>query len=565
MAYLCALLAVTLNPFIWMSYHKRRFFLSIQIVRLVAGLIVIFILTYFGLIDQSWQALVSIGSLFLGAFLLLDLLFFRAPYGGVTPLLGLLAILTFCVIHFLYPLTLTNAKYYYIASQTTTVTKKEASMDAQHIPVVPEPYARYKSEKLLGEIAHVSYYELGHTSLQKLDGALYWVTPIEFNGFFKWIKGGTVPGYIKMSAEDENAGATLVRAKMRYVPSAYFNANLKRHVRLTYTDSILYSASFEPDDSGKPYYVVPYGYYQKLRQIPAIKGIILVNPENGAMKRYPINRVPAFVDQVIPSKLAEMWNEWYGEDVHGFWNKLFAQEDIKKPTAWSQSDEVNGVFDRHLRLNWFTDFTRPKSGSGAMVGYSMLNTRTGKMIYYSGANGLLNGKSAMNIAEKTFKQNHYNAAIPTLYTIYGQETWVVPLMDTNDVLREMMLVNAKNENIYSAETDKQTLFDNYKYILATKLTGDSTVPTDHAHLKKMAGKISNVYKYQDDQTHQTMIEFMIQGDKRIYTLSSDQNPYAVFLATGDHVSGSYTDTSELVTVIQQLTYNPASEKASTNK
>lgn len=552
MTYLFAFLALTLQPSIWKHYGKSRFFLFLQGARFASGLLIVFVLTYFSLIDQSWQAFFSIGTLFLGIFMLLDLIFVRVPYGSVTPLIGALCLLFFSFIHFLYPLMQTKAEYQFISGRTTIVTKKEESMDEQHIPVVPEPYARYKSEKLLGEIAHVSYYELGHTSLQKIDGTLYWVTPIELNGFFKWLKSGEVPGYIKMSAEDENANAVLVRSKMKYVPSAYFNDNLKRHVRLAYSNPVLFAASFEPDDSGKPYYVMPYGYYQKLRQIPNIKGVILIDPENGSMKRYPIDKVPTFVDQVIPSKIAEMWNQWYGENVHGYWNKLLAQEDIKKPTAWSQSDEVNGVFDRKLRLNWFTDFTRPKSGSGAMVGYSMLNTRTGKMTYYSGANGLLNGKSAMNIAEKTFKQNRYNAGIPTLYTIYGQETWVVPLMDSNDVLREMMLVNAKNESVYSAETDKQTLFDNYKYILATKMTNDTSVPTDHAHLKTVKGTIDKIYKYQDDQTHQTMIEFMLQGDKRIYTVSSDQNPYAVFLENGDKVSVVYTDTSEVMTIIQKL-------------
>ncbi|MFX3618162.1 MAG: hypothetical protein ACE3JK_11605 [Sporolactobacillus sp.] len=559
--YLFALLALTLNPLIWIRYRKSRFFLTMQVVRLVAGLLIIFILTYFALIDQNGQSLLSYGSLFVGIFLILDLIFIQKKRFAWTPLVGVLFLLFFCFLHFFYPVTQTQAKYRFIAQHTTIVAKEKESMDEQHIPVVSEPYARYKSEKLLGEIAHVSYYELGHTSLQKIDGSLYWVTPIEYSGFFQWLKSRSVPGYIRMSAEDENAGATLIHTKMKYVPSAYFNDNLKRHVRFFGQSPVLFSASFEPDDSGKPYYVIPYGYYEKLRQIPDIKGVFLVDPKSGAVRRYSVNRVPAFVDQVIPSSVAEMWNQWYGENVHGFWNKFFSKEDIKKPTAWSQSDEVNGVFDRKLHLNWFTDFTRPKSGSGAMVGYSMLNTRTGKMFYYSGANGLLNGKSAMNIAEKTFKQNHYDAGIPTLYTIYGQETWVVPLMDTNDVLREMMLVNAKNENVYSAETDKQTLFDNYKYILATKMTDDTSVPTARAHLRSISGTVAKIYKYQDNDTHQTMIEFMLQGNKRIFTVSSDQNPYAVFLENGDTVSASYHDTSEIVTAVQKLqTTQPAAKK-----
>ncbi|WKB36813.1 hypothetical protein QS257_07920 [Terrilactibacillus sp. S3-3] len=330
--------------------------------------------------------------------------------------------------------------------------------------------------------------------------------------------------------ENENGAAVLVKSKMTYVPSAYFGENLKRLVRSSFKSDILFSPSFEPDDKGKPYYVVPYGKYTKFRQLPDIKGVLLVDPRDATIKRYTLKNLPSFIDQAIPSTVAEEWNLWYGENVHGFWNKLFSQDDVKKPTVWANSDEVNGVFDNRLHLNWFTDFTRPKSGSGAMVGgYSLLNTRTGRMTYYNDANGLLNGKSAMNVAEKTFKQNKYQAGIPNLYTVYSQPTWVVPLMDANDVLREIMLVNARNESVYSAETNKRALFDNYKYALATKLGDDSTVPSHISKVKTLAGVVTQVYQYQDDQSRQTISEFMIKGSKKIFEVSSEDNPYTVFI------------------------------------
>lgn len=550
MIYFLSLLALTLNPFVWKKNIKNKRFIAAQTGRLVLGLLLVFLTTYFGLIDHTWQAFLSYGSLFWGFFLLLDMMYKKEKTVSVNAAAGLLLLLFFAYLHFLYPLTVTKAKYDFAAAKTTIVAKTEASMDEQHIPVVPEKYARYKSEKVLGELSHVSYYELGHTSLQKIDGHLYWVTPIEYSGFFKWLKSHKIPGYIRMSAENENANAVLVKKAMTYVPSAYYSENLKRHVRAQHQTPILFDPSFEPDESGKPYYVVAYGYYQKVRQIPEIQGVYVVDPQNGKVRSYSLKELPHFIDQAIPSTVAEAWNTWYGENVHGFWNKLFAQEDMKKPTEWSQSDEVNGVFDHNLELNWFTDFTRPKSGSGAMVGYSMLNTRTGKMTYYASANGLLNGKSAMNVAEKTFKQNKYEAGIPNLYTIYGQETWVVPLMDSNHVLRELMLIHGKNENVYSAETDKRTLFDSYKYALATKLGDDHAVPTDSALLKKLTGSVTHVYRYYDGEAHQTVTQFMVDSSEKIFTVASGQNPYSVFLKAGVQVSFQYVDTNERVSAVK---------------
>lgn len=550
MIYCLSVLALTLNPLVWKAFYRNSLFLWTQALRFAAGLLILFCISYFGLVDHTFQAFVSYGTFLWGIFLMLDLVYLHVRFSYFAGLIGFLSILIFFYLHFLYPLTITKAKFDFVEARTKVVSYKNLSMDEKHIPVVPEKYARYKSEKVLGELTHVSYYQLGRTSLQKIGGRLCWVTPVEYLGFFKWMKSHEVPGYIKVNAEDENGAAVLVKSKMKYVPSAYFDENLKRAVRNVFKSDILFSPSFEPDDNGKPYYVVPYGGYTKFRQIADIKGVLLVDPKDGSMKRYTLKNLPSFIDQAVPSAVAEEWNIWYGENVHGFWNKLFSQDDVKKPTVWTDSDEVNGVFDNRLHLNWFHDFTRPKSGSGAMVGYSLLNTRTGRMTYYNDVSGLLNGKSAMNVAEKTFKQNKYQAGIPNLYTIYNQPTWVVPLMDANDVLREIMLVNAGNENVYSAEINKPALFDNYKYALATKL-GDDGIASNHpSQVKALAGAVTHVYQFQDAQSRQTISEFMIKGSKKIFEVSSKNNPYTVFIKEGDAVSIEYIDTQETVSSVK---------------
>ncbi|GGE50624.1 hypothetical protein GCM10011391_31730 [Pullulanibacillus camelliae] len=550
MIYLLSILALTLHPLIWKACYKNKLFLISQVARLVIGILVIFVVSYFRLIDYTFEAFVSYGLFFLGLFFVLDFVHFKMKWSWITGAIGVLLLLSGVYMHSIYSMTITHDKYAFVKKKVEVVSKDSVSMDEKHIPVVPEKYARYRSEKLLGELEHSSYYELGHTTIQKIDGTLYWVTPIEYTGFFKWLKAKSVPGYITMSAEDENADAKLVKHDMTYVPSAYFNQDLKRHVRSEYKDTILLDPSFEPDDSGKPFYVVPYGHYNKFRQIIDIEGVYVVNPENGAIKDYKNKHVPKFIDQTIPTTVAEQWNSWYGKYVHGFWNSHFTQEDVKNPTHWKGMDEVNGVFNNQLQLNWFTDFTRPKAGSGSMVGYSLLNARTGKLTFYKDANGSLNGKAAMNVAEKTFRAQKYSAGTPTLYMIYGQFTWVVPLMDSNDVFRDMMLINAKNEKVYSADETKRNLFDAYKYQLATRLTGDDTVPNDIAELKEHTGTITDVYKYQAEEN--TNVEFMIKGLDKVFVVSSENNPYVVFLNKGSKVKIKYVDTDETVTNVKDF-------------
>ncbi|PKR85455.1 hypothetical protein [Heyndrickxia camelliae] len=547
MLYWLAILALTWNPFIWKMNYKQKLFISFQIIRLLLGIVIIFCVSYFGLVDHTFQAFISYGLYILGFFLLLDIVYGQAKKARITPVIGAAFIIGGLYFSFMYPLTITNDKYEFVKAKVKTVSKIDASIDEKHIPVVPEKYARYRSEKLIGELKHSSYYDLGDSTIQKMDGHLYWVTPIEYTGFFKYMKGEKVPGYIKMSAEDERAEAKLVKTKMTYVPSAYFSKNVKRHVRNLHKDKILLDVSFEPDDQDRPYYVIPYGEYRKFRNIIDVQGIYLVDPVTGKTKEYTLANLPDFIDHAIPTSVAEDWNEWYGKYVHGFWNSHFSQEDVMVPTQWKGVDEVNGVFNDDLQLHWFTDFTRPKSGSGSMVSYSILNARTGKFTFYTEGNGLLNGKSAMNVAEKTFRANKYDAGTPILYSIYGQFTWVVPLMDSNHVLREMMLINAKDEKVYSAEDSKRALFDNYKYAIATKLGNDVATPTDQALLKPLKGTVSHVYKAETAQG--TTVKFMVAGSDKIFVVQSNDFPYSIFLEKGSVVEFKYIDTNETIASI----------------
>ncbi|HWJ78001.1 MAG TPA: hypothetical protein VNR61_07980, partial [Niallia sp.] len=64
MYYLLALLLLSLNPFIWKTHLKKNF-LSLQILRLLAGILVIFCLDYFLLIDHSQQAFTLVGLIFI--------------------------------------------------------------------------------------------------------------------------------------------------------------------------------------------------------------------------------------------------------------------------------------------------------------------------------------------------------------------------------------------------------------------------------------------------------------------------------------------------------------------
>lgn len=428
--------------------------------------------------------------------------------------------------------------------------EKLEPMNEKHLPVVPREYAEYKIEKVLGKVKNYFFYDLGELAIQKIDNQLYWVAPIEYKGFFKWWQGDTVPGYIRVSAEDQRATAEVVKARMKYVPSAWLGENLYRRVRAQYPDVVLMNASFEPDEKGKPYYAVSYGSYEKYRRVRDVEGVILFDPSNGEMKKYARNKVPAFVDQVIPADVAIERNQWFGKYKHGFLNSLFGKRDVHIPTEWDEGeDEVIAAFDRSMRMHWVTDHTRDEEDAGSMVGYTMMDSRTGKITYYTGVDGLLNGSSAANVVSKTFKEKQWEAPAPILYNVYGENTWVLPVLDGNDVFRKVMLVNARDEKVYAYGDTKREALNKYQYAISTNLENDEATPTNQSEQKKEKGKVIAVYKDRISEEN-VVVQFLIEGNDKIFTVNSSKFPYAVFLEKGHKVAFSYLETKEKVVAVK---------------
>ena len=85
------------------------------------------------------------------------------------------------------------------------------------------------------------------------------VSGLKYASFFKWWnnRNSGVPGYVQVNPVNSEAKYVKLTKPMKYVPSAYFNYNLQRHVQLTYPTKIISGYKFEVDDDGNPYYICP--------------------------------------------------------------------------------------------------------------------------------------------------------------------------------------------------------------------------------------------------------------------------------------------------------------------
>ncbi len=429
-------------------------------------------------------------------------------------------------------------------------------MNTDHIRLVPIETARWQAQKVIGNLG--TGFEVGELSVQMINGKLHWVAPLEFSGLFKWLSYKEAPGFVMVDGEDPDAPAQLVSSKIAYTPSAFLQTDLLRHVYGKFGDALLLDPSFEVDDQKKPWYVVSLGVPTVGKTGVKVTGAVLVDPASGAITAYEINDVPAWVDEVIPEVVAEAQNSWFGRYVHGFWNSVFGQKDVHIPTGWGKEKvDVFGVVGPDNRFYWFTGHTSPSAKNDSLMGYTLMDARTGVITYYDNASGFYNEAAAVSSVDAAVSNfAGWHGAQPLLYNIYGAESYIVPVLSDNSKLQSVGIVNAKTGQTIVKPTKAEALLA-YKQYLGTGII-DAT-PTQAAASRSLSGKVTRCGAA--TVTGNTLFYLSIEGSDRIFTASAAVSPEVALTKVGDRVSITYLDTTESTVPLSEfdnLELGPAS-------
>ncbi|MGD6857957.1 sulfite exporter TauE/SafE family protein [Bacillus infantis] len=435
-----------------------------------------------------------------------------------------------------------NADEKYESAKMDVKTEIEAFDEEKTPASVPPKFARNKMKKAFGQVPDTSYYELGSLQIQKVNGDYVYIAPVEFSGFFKWMKGDETPGYFTISATDSNANPKFIKEKMTYTPSSYFNKNIERHIRNNYPKRIFNGdVQLEVDDNGKPYYVRTYGEFISARNGFDAEGIVVVDPQNGKMKSYKLADAPDFIDGAVSPETVSLQNSYYGNYVQGFWNSVFGKSEVKLPSDEGTEVNVSPIFDENGDMYYFTDFTSPKEGVDSMLGYSLTNSRTGEATFYTGnlEESYMDSQGNLQIIEKKFIEKKWSGEMPILYNFYGEASWLTPVLDANGFLQNYFIVSAANPEISAyANTPNQAL---KLYKTALQRGGGSVNGSSKAEEKQISGTVVRVYK--EKTGDYTTVYFLLEGGKS-YIVSSENSPMSIYLEENDKVNVTYLDTGE---------------------
>ena len=208
-----------------------------------------------------------------------------------------------------------------------------------------------------------------------------------------------------------------------------------RHLRFSYPTKIFGSASFEIDNNGKPYWIVPTYKYTLIGLKKEVTGVVILDPVTGESKFYKVKDVPTWVDHVYPADLIMEQVDNHGLYQSGFLNSLFGQKGVTMTTE-GYNYTVQG--DDVYLYTGITSVTNDES----ILGFIMSNLRTKETKFYraSGAKE----ESARLSAEGKVQQMSYTSTFPLLINLNEKPTYFLSLKDNAGLVKMYAFVDVED-------------------------------------------------------------------------------------------------------------------------
>ena len=419
----------------------------------------------------------------------------------------------------------------------------EQSDQVTDIALMDTESARIFGNRKIGSLSDVvSQYEIEADYTQiSIKGQPMKVSGLKYASFFKWWnnRNSGVPGYVQVNPVNSEAKYVKLTKPMKYVPSAYFNYNLQRHVQLTYPTKIISGYKFEVDDDGNPYYICPtmtarVGLFGGID----VNGVIICDPIDGECQYYAIGDCPSWVDSVYDGHLLTKKFNWHGMLSGGYINSIIGQKGCKQAT----DDFGYKIIGDDV---WVYTGVTSANGDQSNIGFVMMNQRTSEARYYqvSGAEE----HSAMSAAEGEVQEKGYKASFPSLINVSGTPTYIMVLKDAGGLVKLYAMVNVEQYNIVATATSQTKVFEEYKTLLAS----DGKLETEENDLKEDTITVQSVeYIDSDDGT----MVYIKDTNHQVYKQAFKEDESLIRISAGDVLHVKYQPMDNEIHLLQEFSF-----------
>ncbi len=413
------------------------------------------------------------------------------------------------------------------------------SVKTDTIALMDTASARMLGDREIGSLTQVvSQYDVANDYTQiDYQGKPLKVAPLEYAGFFKWMnnKNTGASGYVTVNPVDMEAAFQKCDG-MKYIPSAYFGQDARRHIWSQFPTLILENLHFEINEEGKPYYVA--SVIEKsvfLFGGKTVSGCVVMDPVTGNCTRYELKDVPRWVDVVFDGNLICDQYNWHGLYQNGWFNSLFAKKGCKQVTTYSVVDEDGDEIDMadfgYVAKDgdiWIYTGITSVNGDSSNIGFLLSNERTGESRFYPIAGA--DEKSAMHAAEGEVQEKRYTASFPSLINVGGEPTYIMVLKDSGGLVKQYAAVNVKQYNLVATANSIDECLADYKALVGAeqKPQPDET-PETTTHTVTVAA-IQHVVI--DGNTY----IYLLDGENALYRAKAADFESMIFLKEGDTVT-----------------------------
>ena len=348
-----------------------------------------------------------------------------------------------------------------------------AEVDFNSVPRLDKDSSNMIATRALGELSdYVSQFVVNSYYSTQIN---YKVTPVrvqslDYGDIFKWLKNTKegIPAYIIVDMTTQKAETVRLEDGMKYSPAEHFNEYLLRHVRFKYPSLMLGDPSFEIDETGRPFWIVP--VLDKTIGLfggTDVQGAIIVDSINGdttlvstsldkntklPTDKFVTDKEFQWLDQVYSATIVNQQYNYYGKYNNGFINSIIGQENVR---VTSQGYNYLALNDDVYMYTGVTSISSDQS----IIGFVLINQRTKEAVYYKQAGAL--EETARTSAQGKVQQYGYRATFPILLNVSGEPTYFMALKDSSELVKMYAMVNVEQSTIVGVGTNLAECTENY--------------------------------------------------------------------------------------------------------
>ncbi len=382
---------------------------------------------------------------------------------------------------------------------------------------------------IAGQRDYSTYLQLGPATLQYVDGRMWYVFPLEFDGAGDKARlHAIVPGYIMVSAEDPDA-----------IPVEHYDGLYSMIVSLGggqgsepdrwayshgYSGYLLDDPTLEINDQGLPFYTVTLLSPRLGWTFDAPVGVLVINAHTGQINRYALGDAPSWVDRVYSQQMATTIANWYGEYSQAGFQGIGSSNANRFQVSGDPVMVYTGTGHPVWRM-LLTSYNNDNSVAEIIE----MNAATGAMRIYTpqlpmGIEAPVTQAfdNASGVGATLVKADHYQAVDLTLHVIYGQLTWMATYEPegSNPSFVGIGFVDAyqATANNVVFGNSKSAALQNYLTQLASQGSANGTAPEQGGQYQTITGKI-------------TAIGWDITGGQKYWYITLTGQPGHIYVGT----------------------------------